>query len=251
MNSDVMRKAKFIDRITARAKRKGTNLDMRKEGWFRYNEFYDRSGQPYHTFAFKAPNEISKAIDSVAETPEKIFAVEFGPGRNTFIDRRPFKRRLFVDYSELMLASLEFSLTGNRTVLESSEKIHLDIRNVRKIGKRFGRFGLSVANEVLTHIPPEQRMSVVDSLAEKSDRIVLTDRYGYVPGIAIANTGKVEAEYVDHKAIAGRLVQKGFEVKVWLYPHKKTPFPESYFVISAKKSKAPRIIETAEKTINR
>jgi len=249
MNSDDMRKPKVIDRITARAKRKGTNLKMRSDSWFRHREFYDSSGQPYHTFAFRAPQEISKAIDSVAEAPEKIFAVEFGPGRNTFIDRRPFKKRLFVDYSEQMLETLPFSLTGNGAALESAEKIHSDIRNVGKLGKRFGRFGLSVANEVLTHIPPEQRMFVVDSLAEKSDRIVITDRYGHIPGMAFMNVGNVGAEYVEHQAIAKRLVEKGFEVKVWLYPHGKNGSPESYFVISAKKSKAPRITETVEKTI--
>lgn len=228
--------------------RKAKN-SARQHPWFNPMQHYETRGQTYHTFATKAPHEIQKAIRSIVEKPEKVFAVEFGPGTDPLIDKFPFERRLFVDSSNRILAMLKHSMTAKREAVQSSEMMQEDIRQVRRIKNRAGKFGLAIANEVLTHIPPKQRINVITGLADNSERIVLTDRYEKVPGLHGLNISNAGAEYVDPKPIAKSLMQKGFEVEIWLYPWQKTDLPESYFIITARKSKNPKLTVLPEKKI--
>jgi len=155
------------------ANRKGQRKQRNRKGIGK--EWYSRKlywrGQPFITFMRTAGHRetelMHEKINELVPEPAKTTALEIGPGTNPLLSEFPFRERIFMDISMAIARNLK---TGR-----GAQVIVGDIRKI-PFAKRKENFGVTVINEVLTHIKPSERARTVAEIAGVSDALLIIDR---------------------------------------------------------------------------
>ncbi|MBI5553965.1 MAG: hypothetical protein HY917_04465 [Candidatus Diapherotrites archaeon] len=227
--------------------------------WF--NPRYHQRKFPHHGTLMQQPEGkalVRQALQGLHPNPAGS-AVEIGPGRAPLLAELPFREKTFVDVNPEVLKGIK---TG--------KKVRADIRSFTLKNTT----ELTIINEVLTHIPPSERIKVVEALAEKSQAILIVDRLTFshqtmrefieyeinrsrrieLPHKPIPEQIRIEAELtqaeenwkqhaahervkrVDFERLEASLERKGFEV-CWEIHHTIQPDEkrEVYAILTAKR----------------
>ena len=157
------------------------------EPW--YSGVHYTYSQSFPTFARLTSGRkyLSNLLQRLVKEPANTTALEIGPGLSPLTTLLPFKKVFFLEKSKAVADDLGYSKIKKRVnyrrVVEdrikdsSFENSRVIVGDLRALP--FGlktSFGVIIMNEVLTHVIPSERLSVIAELAEKTDRILLVDR---------------------------------------------------------------------------
>ena len=228
---------------------------QRKERMFFRPARQYSTGQDYNTFAVDYNGEFENQVRWLRSklplnTLGDFRAMEIGAANQPMISRLNCGEHIFCDISA---ACLDSARVSHALINPSSKNARFVNGDLRKGFSQFtnGEFGVIVVNEILTHIVPEQRNAAIDELARLGQRIFLIDRFTTSrKSLPLALKGDSEEmfkyrQYLSPSKIANRLVKKGYEVEIYLYPTSASStnknFRVGYFRLFAKKSERPRL----------
>lgn len=255
---------------------KRTGHRPRQYGSRWYSGWDYRNGQPYNTYlssrqgellgigslagSIRAPrfkHALAK-IKKLVKSPSAVTALEIGPGDVPLISGLPFKKMVFLEASQHLAATLkkqeirmvhESGTSSNRRLRvrpiskSRRSRIRVIAGDVRKLPfLPSTHFGLSVMNEVLTHIRPADRVAVVQRLIQMSDAMLIIDRsQASVKAIADVHFWQTKNEIRQLQATLVRVQplirlfeRAGWEVKYEPVAPTGGSY-SSYFILSAKR----------------
>lgn len=219
---------------TAKQKKPG-----QAEMWHSPKELYAQGDKFGVTFAKFFRPYLQKNIGALirGKDPKKMAALEIGPGAKHTIGNMGFRENYFMDVSKEVLDSLKKEL--GREGLGRNSKFILGKLEELPLGKG-RRFGLVVANEVLTHVRPGDRLKAVSGLADRADFLVITDREPRK--LFDEESPRVRAGFVRPEPLAELLHKKGFDVKIQRPIDLLMKFgqAENYFLITAERVSGPK-----------
>ncbi|MFH1225277.1 MAG: class I SAM-dependent methyltransferase [Candidatus Diapherotrites archaeon] len=191
-----------------------------KKGWKFFSTYYYRKGeQPFRTYltsAWENLPKISEKIKSLVPNPERSTAIEIGPALIPVLQYHPFKEKIYVEGSPALAARIK---KGGHA--KGSKIISGNIRNLPLL--RRIKADIIVANEVLAHIWPEERLQTVADIAGRTNALLIIDRLKIpfdkfrteMAGSKL-DEKRLKMSYtqrVDFKEIIRLLRERGFEVK--------------------------------------
>jgi hypothetical protein len=221
-------------------RKKKVNPFLTQRLWFNPRKLYKSGHQRFATLAVDACVFITKRLKKWFRFPERVKALEIGPGNFPVLQFMGFKKSFFLDVSEAFLRQCIWDL-GRKNfefVVGDVERLPLTI-------KKGELFDVCMVNEVFTHIKPSQRLRVLNNLTRVSSRIVISDRFAPVE----REKTRVNArQFVSFKELANFLKKNGFFVEVYLVLNPRMPLEGKYFILFAWKSRKPgiKIIENAK-----
>jgi hypothetical protein len=192
--------------------------------WFT-GRYYEKPHQPSTLLKNKG---IKRELEALVARKSKGPALEIGAVKRGVIGK--IKERT---YADLMLGQLKLvnpRLKGNRA---RATVVRLPFKD--------RSFGIAVANEVLTHVRPAQRVDAIREMARVADSIVVTDRYLHEnrllkDSIDEFKKWKMYDHFVKFEPLEKELKKEGFSVEV-----KPCGVGEhiDYFILYATREKAP------------
>ena len=133
---------------------------------------------------------LAQALRNLVHDARNSTALEIGPGTAPLIPQLPFKHMTFVEQSTALAKGLPYTaIAAPEFGTTSWLKSHIftgmpERKNVRIVAADLRRlpfnenahFDVGVMNEVLTHIPPSERLNALKKMAELSDHLLIIDR---------------------------------------------------------------------------
>lgn len=165
----------------ARARMEAHEHSIHDHGRRWYSGAHYEYGQYYSTFIQSGGQPRTENIQlldarmkQLVPTPQTTVALEIGPGNFPFIERFPFKQKVYVEQSERIAQKLQMASGIREYSAEKSPVVRATIRELPFAPGR--RFGVVVLNEVLTHVDSAERLKVIKQIASHTNSILLVDR---------------------------------------------------------------------------
>ncbi len=194
--------------------------------WFRPEKLTVMGLIQTRTLAGMERDFVKSQLKQMCPIPTGIDVLEVGPAYKALAPSLPFKSFTYIEADEGASSRLLMGVAKRQSWPGKVELIYGDIRKT-KLQKHFG---LSIMCEVFTHIPPRERLAVLDKLAEHSQSLFIVDRHDTVypqgmPGPIYRGT------LVNYQPMAEALEKKGFLVT--LVKKEVDWSPDKYFVLMA------------------
>lgn len=190
---------------------------------FEPKKLYSDGKVPFFTLATFHKGMLREKLKKLVGEASKHDALEVGPGESPIISMLGFKNKTFLDVSHEMAKRY----TG-KVLTGTLEEFPF---------KKSKRFGVIVANEVLNHIPPENRVNAVENLAEHAEHLMIVDRpLSFLEKIAaLFPVIPRDVSKVDERTIEKTLKRKGFTVEKEYGELDVIKAKIKYFILTAKK----------------
>ncbi len=228
-------------------KKKTSSLEKKRNAW--YDGTHYQHTQPFATFLTcrgkivqKSLSILKKEINTLIPTPSRATALEIGPGLAPVLPFFPFRETYYLEQSPTIAQKL-----AKQNLLKKTKTIsHFIVGDIQKLPfSNHTRFDLVVMNEVLTHVPPAQRVRVLKKIASLSLAILLVERpqptytkflHSLYPEMRQSRTPVqlrgIYSAYTRFQPLISMLRKEGWRVST-----QKVVFGETYLILSARPSK--------------
>ncbi len=200
---------------------------MREKGkWFSRVSRSVSGISQLRTFTGMEKTAVHQELSSFVHEPEKIDALEIGPGLHPISEPFSFRSVTLLEppmdkYNKRML----------QNVLQTRYKFKS--QNTKLLFGRVERhplkqhFGVCILAEVLTHVLPQFRARSIRNLATLTDRFMILDRHDS------KDTRANRDWLVDYRGLEAELEKMGFLTQIKLFEPNWTP--DKYFLLKATK----------------
>lgn len=164
-----------------------------KENWFN-GKLYEK-GQPFPTFINSDYANfifLKKEIKKFLVNPQKMTALEIGPGNLPITPFTEFKKMFFLEKSRKISEKLKRTRIAVKAVKkkgsaeisfdfflpkEKTKKMHIITGDLSNLPfKKEKKFDFVLLEEVLTHIEPKNRINTIKKIMDLTDSIIIVDR---------------------------------------------------------------------------
>ena len=197
--------------------------------WFRPEKtpFIERQG--FSTLSKMEPALIRSHLDAMVPFPDKMSVLEVGPGISPATAGFPFRH---ITYLEPTADNETRAVMSSVLRFSAAKKAELVMQKLQAVDFGDAHYDLAVMSEILTHVPPKERLKCVSKVAMHSGKLLIVDRYAvkYPEG----KTGPVHSQsLVNPHEISIVLKKLGFQIGFETTSVKWSP--DQYFILKASK----------------